>query len=98
MLAEIAKLQRLRRVGLPADLFRDVPPKLVATYRQRDRRAPARVARPRSMVDLLIGVVHKIGVKAEHKVDRELLDDFKRVTGKTTILYHLAEASLDHPD
>ena len=120
VLAEIAKLQRLRRVGLPADLFRDVPPKLVATYRQRAAAEPPRELRAHaaplrytllaalcvlrsqeitdSLVDLLIGVVHKIGVKAEHKVDRELLDDFKRVTGKTAILYHLAEASLDHPD
>ena len=120
VLAEIAKLQRLRRVGLPADLFRDVAPKLVATYRQRAAAEPPRELRAHaarirytllaalcvlriqeitdSLVDLLIGVVHKIGVKAEHKVDRELLDDFKRVTGKTAILYHLAEASLDHPD
>jgi TnpA family transposase len=32
---EAAKLERLRQLGLPADLFRDVPPKLVERFRQR---------------------------------------------------------------
>ena len=45
VLAEVAKLQRLRRVGLPADLFRDVPPKLVATYRHRPAAPPPRARR-----------------------------------------------------
>ena len=49
-------------------------------------------------VDLLIGVVHKIGVRAEHTVDRALLAEVKRVPGKTNILVRVAEASLEHPD
>jgi TnpA family transposase len=32
---EAAKLERLRRLGLPPDLFRGVPPKLVERFRQR---------------------------------------------------------------
>src|SRR5207237_2558285 len=39
-----------------------------------------------SLVDLLIQVIHKIGVRAEKRVEKELLDDFKRVTGKITVL------------
>ncbi len=50
------------------------------------------------LVDLLIGLVHKIGATAERKVAKELLDDLKRVTGKTNLLYHLAEAAVEHPD
>ena len=38
-----------------------------------------------------------MGVNAEKRVDKELLADFKRVTGKTGLLFHMAEASLDHP-
>src|SRR6266568_8617469 len=38
-----------------------------------------------------------MGVNAEKRVDKELLADFKRVTGKTGILVQRAEASLDHP-
>jgi len=32
---EIAKLSRLRGIGLPVDLFRDVSPKVVRSYRRR---------------------------------------------------------------
>ncbi|HSH82141.1 MAG TPA: Tn3 family transposase, partial [Herpetosiphonaceae bacterium] len=120
VLTTIAKLQRLRRVNLPADLFQDVPPKLVTTYRNRAAAEPPRELRAHpaairyallaalctlrsqeitdNLVELLIGIVHKIGVKAEHKVEQELIEDFKRVTGKTNILFHVAEASLEHPD
>jgi hypothetical protein len=31
---------------------------------------------------LLIETIHQIGARAERKVERELLDDLKRVTGK----------------
>jgi TnpA family transposase len=51
-----------------------------------------------SLVDLLIGLVHKIGVTAEQRVDKILLEDFKRVAGKTGLLYQIAEVSLEHPD
>ena len=34
------------------------------------------------LVDLLIETIHQIGARAERKVERELLDDLKRVTGK----------------
>ncbi len=50
------------------------------------------------LIDLLIGLIHKIGATAERKVQKELLDDLKRVTGKTNLLYHLAEAAVEYPD
>lgn len=50
------------------------------------------------LVDLLIQTVHKIGVSAEHKVERQLLDDFRRVRGKATVLFKIAEAAVEHPD
>jgi len=33
-------------------------------------------------VDLLIDTVHRIGAKAEQRVERELIEDLKRVAGK----------------
>jgi hypothetical protein len=51
-----------------------------------------------SLVDLLIQVIHKIGVRAEKRVEKELLDDFRRVTGKSTVLFHIAEAAVEQPD
>jgi len=50
------------------------------------------------LIDLLLAMVHKIGATAERKVEQELLDDLKRVTGKTNLLYHSAEASVAQPD
>jgi len=43
-------------------------------------------------------MVHKIGATAERKVEKELLHDLKRVTGKANLLFHIAEASVEHPD
>ena len=42
-------------------------------------------------------MIHRIGAKAERKVEKELLDDLKRVNGKTGMLYRLAEATLAQP-
>jgi TnpA family transposase len=50
------------------------------------------------LVDLLVGTVHRIESRAERKVDRQLLDDFKRVAGKDNLLFQVADASLAHPD
>ncbi|MEV4188813.1 Tn3 family transposase, partial [Streptosporangium canum] len=51
-----------------------------------------------ALVDLLIATVHRIGARAEQKVAKELINAFKRVTGKENILFHIAEASLAAPD
>jgi TnpA family transposase len=50
------------------------------------------------LVDLLVLVIHRIGVRAERKVVQELLRDLQRVDGKTTLLYKLAEAALEQPE
>jgi TnpA family transposase len=50
-----------------------------------------------TLVALLLELIHRIGAKAERKVEKELLEDLKRVHGKTGMLYRLAEATLEHP-
>jgi hypothetical protein len=50
-----------------------------------------------SLVDLLIATVHRIGARAERKVTEELINAFRRVTGKENILFAIAEASLARP-
>jgi len=50
------------------------------------------------LVDLLLQVVHRITVRAEKKVVKELLKDVQHVHGKTTLLYKLAEAAVTQPD
>ena len=51
-----------------------------------------------TLVDLLIATVHRVGARAETKVTKELVNAFKRVSGKENILFRVAEASLAMPD
>lgn len=118
--AELARLELVRRVGLPADLLDQVLPQELERYRRRVAvEAPHELRRhPGStrltwlaafvhlrgrqltddLVDLLTETIHQIGARAERRVDRELLDDLKRVSGKQNLLFGLAGAALDHPD
>jgi hypothetical protein len=49
------------------------------------------------LVELLLQIGRQMGVNAEKRVDEALLADVKRVTGKTGLLFQMAEAALDHP-
>jgi Domain of unknown function (DUF4158) len=50
-----------------------------------------------TLVELLIELIHRIGARAERRVEQELLEDLKRVSGKTGLLFRLPEATLTHP-
>ena len=116
----MAKLELIRQIELPGDLFDRASPRDFERCRRRVsvevprdlRRHPdaARITwlaafvylRARSLtddlVDLLIETIHQIGARAERRVERELLDDLKRVTGKQNLLFELADATLAQPD
>ena len=51
-----------------------------------------------NLVDLLIETVHHLAANAEQRVERELIEDLKRVSGKNSLLFRMAEAALTHPD
>jgi hypothetical protein len=51
-----------------------------------------------SLVDLLIQIIHRITVRAEKKMVTELLGDLQKLRGKTTLLYRMAEAAVEHPE
>ena len=51
-----------------------------------------------NLAELLNQIIHKIGTRAEVKVNKELLRDFKKVSGKYNILCKIAEKSLEVPD
>lgn len=51
-----------------------------------------------NLVDLLIQIVHRISVRAERKVEREILNDLRRVSNKYGILFNLAQTAIDNPD
>ena len=117
---QIAKLRRLRAVGLPKDLFQGVPPPILRRYRERtgvetpsELRAHPEAIRATQLaafcllreaeltdllVDHLIHTFHSIGARAERRVDKRLLEEFKRVENKNVILFRLVEAALANPD
>ena len=117
---ELSKLECLRNIELPPDLFNRLSAPIVQGYRRRVaieevhelRRHPEAVRitllaafchlRTGELVDtlsdLLIDMVHRVAHRAEVKVDRELIADFKRVSGKNNLLFKIAEASLDQPN
>ena len=119
-LTEIDKLKRIRAVGLPPNLFDQISPKLVKTYRQRaatespyDLRRHPRAIRytlmaafclqrsqeiTDNLIELLIQITHRISTRAERRINKELVEDFKQVTGKTHLLFRIAEAALNSPD
>src|SRR5262245_58593854 len=120
VVTEVAKLQQIRQLGLPPDLFAGIAPKLLIAYQQRVAVEPPRELRPHppvvrstllaafcalrgqeitdSLVELLLHIAHRLGARAEQKVTTELLADLRRVTGKTTLLFQLAETTLAHPE
>jgi TnpA family transposase len=51
-----------------------------------------------TLIELLMDVIHRIGTKAERRVEKEFINDIKKVSGKTNILFRLAEAVVDKPD
>jgi TnpA family transposase len=120
VLQEIAKLERIRQLGLPADLFTQVSAKMLESYRQRIsveelqevRRHPdpirftllsaycwlRRQEIVDTLVELLMDIVHHLSTRAERRVEKALLSDIKKVSGKTNLLFRLAEAAVDKPD
>jgi TnpA family transposase len=116
----LERLEAIRAVGLPPDLFTGVLPHEVELCRRRvavqppsDLRRlpePARLtwlaayahlrgrALTDGLVELLVETVHAIGARAERRVERQVLHQLKRVTGKTNLLFEIAGAAVAKPD
>lgn len=117
---QLAKLRRIRVVGLAGTLFDGLPPVIVKRYRERTgvetpselRAHPTEIRLTQlaafchlrsceltdSLIDHLIHTIHNIGARAERRVDKRLLAEFKRVENKNVILYRLIEAALANPE
>lgn len=114
-----SRLNLLREVGLSADLFKDVPPKLMERYAKRAaveqpfelrRHAGSLKATLMSaflhrrsedltdhLVDLLVETVHKMGKKAERRIEAGLGEALQKAAGKMAKLYRMAKAAVDAP-
>ena len=49
------------------------------------------------LVELLIQIIHRLSVKAEKKLTKTLMQDFRKVYGKEILLMRIAEAALNNP-
>ncbi len=50
------------------------------------------------LVDMLIDIIHRIGARAERRIERAYIAEIKRVRGKARMYYNIADAALEHPD
>ena len=50
-----------------------------------------------NLIELLIQIIRRIGTRAERRINKELVDDFKQVTGKTNLLFRIAEVAVAQP-
>jgi TnpA family transposase len=95
--AKLVTHYRQRAASEPPRELRRHPPEvrytmLAALCWQREREITG------NLVELLIHVAHRVGVRAEGKVDLELMKYAKKVLGKAKLLYQLARAAKGHPD
>jgi hypothetical protein len=120
VMREVERLETIRAIGLPADLFAGALPHEIELYRQRVavqppsdlRRLPDAVritwlaafvhlrgrALTDSLIELLIETVHAIGARAERRVEQQVLNELRQVSGKKNLLFEIANASLAQPD
>ena len=51
-----------------------------------------------SLIEILTTIIKRIDNKAEKRINQELIEEFKKVSGKTNLLYRIAEVSIDEPN
>ncbi len=50
-----------------------------------------------SLIEILTTIIKRIDNRAEKRINQELIDEFKKVSGKTGLLYRIAEVSIAEP-
>ena len=50
-----------------------------------------------NLIELLIQIIHRLDSRAEKRINQELIDEFKKVSGKTGLLFRIAEAAIAEP-
>ena len=51
-----------------------------------------------SLIEILTTIIKRIDNKAEKRINQQLIEEFKKVSGKTGLLYRIAEASIAEPN
>ena len=50
-----------------------------------------------SLIEILTTIIKRIDNRAEKRINQELIDEFKKVSGKAHLLYRIAEVSIAQP-
>ena len=50
-----------------------------------------------NLIELLIQIIHRLDSRAEKRINQQLIDEFKKVSGKTGLLFRIAEVALAEP-
>jgi uncharacterized protein (DUF4415 family) len=50
-----------------------------------------------SLIEILTTIIKRIDNRAEKRINQELIEEFKKVSGKTNLLYRIAEVSIAEP-
>ena len=115
----VTRLQTVKEIRLPADLFKVVSPKLLDRYAKRAavedpfelRRHTAHLRSTLMaaflyrrkeeltdhLADLLVETVHKMGKKAEKRINKGLSDALHKASSKMVKLYRIAKAAIEAP-
>ena len=51
-----------------------------------------------SLIEILTTIIKRIDNRAEKRINQELIEEFKKVSGKTGLLYRIAEVSIAEPE
>ena len=51
-----------------------------------------------SLIEILTTIIKRIDNRAEKRINQELIDEFKKVSGQTGLLYRIAEVSIAEPN
>jgi hypothetical protein len=51
-----------------------------------------------SLIEILTTIIKRIDNKAEKRINQQLVEEFKKVSGKTGLLYRIAEVSIAEPN
>jgi hypothetical protein len=101
MQEELTKLDLIRRMDLPADLFDHASPRDLERYRRRVAVEAPHELRRHPDAARIVWLAAFVYLCARGLIDDLvdlLIDDLKRVTGKQNLLFELADATLAQPD
>ena len=51
-----------------------------------------------NLIELLIQIIHRLDSRAEKRINQQLIDEFKKVSGKTSLLFRIAEVAIAEPN